>query len=181
MGFYSWECSKSGVSLPYDYEGDIVLVTPKKTYRGTYDGYGRINTKEGLVEILDAVGVDTGIIKKGQDLFDDSWTVKDKEGKEYVMGKDFKRFDEPIKDLKNLMPLFEGRDVNTLLSQKVVTKKKSAYDHIMEEIKLVVGYEYNGILDTFQSLKTSKNCMYQGFFYPEEYKNLPKDYKFHTV
>ena len=177
MGFFSWKCCKTNVSIPYDYKGDIIIITPKKSYRGVYNGYGRINTAEGEINIMPQVGLDTGILKAGEDMWHDGWTVIDKDGKEYSMGKDFKNFAHAIVDRETGEYLFEGKDVNELGRLETVKRKVSLYDKIKKEIRIVVGYSYNGVQDTFDTLKHSEDCPHQGFFYPEEYINFPTDYR----
>lgn len=176
MGFFSWKCSKTKVSIPHDYSGDIILVTPKGAYRGTYDGYGRLSTKEGVINIMPQVGEDTGILKKGEDMMTDAWTVIDKDGREYSLGSDFASFAAPIKDRNNGTEFFEGRDVNALIQSGEVTRKISLFRKIDKEIKIVVGYEFNGVVDTFETLASSESCEYQGFFYPEDFESYPTDY-----
>ena len=54
MGFFSWRCSKSNISIPTMYlnmprkYSEVVLVTPdNRCLRGVYDGYGRIISDSG--------------------------------------------------------------------------------------------------------------------------------------
>lgn len=175
MGFFSWKCSKTGVSIPHDYVEEIILITPKGSYRGLYDGYGGITTEDKRIKILEQVAVDTALIRKAEELWEDGWRVTDTEGNQYDMRRDFEDFGQPIKD-KEGKELFGGKCVNDLLEEGRLVRMDSTYNKVMKEVKLVVGYAYNGITDTFSSLKTAPSCEHQGYFYPEDFKNYPDGY-----
>ena len=62
MGFFSWKCAKSGVSIPNHYNefddkySEVVLVTAdNRKIKGSYDGYGRVNGKEIFTEVARAL------------------------------------------------------------------------------------------------------------------------------
>lgn len=120
MGFFSWKCAKSGISIPSVFNEEIpnkyskvILVTPKnRKIKGIYDGYGRINNRDIFEEIM-------------KDL------IEDKEVKR-IRDKFFKNYEENMK-----------------------------------YIKIVRQDYYNG--EDYSDLTTSKDCEYQGWFYPESY------------
>ena len=55
MGFFSYTCAKTGVSIPNTYtnfDSKVVLVTPdNRKIKGEYDGYGRVGDKNIHVEV----------------------------------------------------------------------------------------------------------------------------------
>ncbi len=175
MGFFSWKCSKTGVSIPHDYRGEVILITPKGSYRGIYDGYGRLRNLDGEINIMPQVGEDMGIIKHDEDMWADGWVVEDKNGTQYIMRVDFEDFGKHIVDSKGA-PLFDGKSVNELVEDGTVKRKVSLYQKIVKEVRIVVGYAYNGVTDTFETLEHSENCPHQGFFYPEDFNSYPTDY-----
>jgi len=125
MGLFSYECSKSEVSIPAYSQVDVdkkysevVLVTPNnRKIKGVYDGYGHIIDEKSDEEY---------------DIFEE--IIRDK-------------YPETEKDLRDLF--FENFNENSKL------------------VKLVRKDQYNK--ETFNELKTSNDCQYQGFFYSDEY------------
>ena len=130
MGLFSFECSKSNVSIPA-YLGDldkryskIVQVTPNnRKIKGVYDGYGRI-----IVEKKD-------------------------------------RFDIFVEIMRDLHP--------ELPEDKLRDKFFENYEENLKYVKIVRQDYYKG--ENYEELDTSKNCEYQGHFYPKEY--IEKHYK----
>lgn len=67
MGFYSWTCSVTKKSIPYNYQGEVVLVLPNdKTIRGHYNGYGCIDGKDVIFEVAKAMNLP---VKERDDCF----------------------------------------------------------------------------------------------------------------
>jgi hypothetical protein len=59
MGFFSWDCKCCGESMKEgnDWMGDVVIVGDDgSVIRGKYDGYGRVESRVGEVEIVEADG-----------------------------------------------------------------------------------------------------------------------------
>lgn len=59
MGFFSWDCRCCGESMKEgrDWMGDVVIVGDDgSVVRGKYDGYGRVESRMGEVEIVEADG-----------------------------------------------------------------------------------------------------------------------------
>jgi len=59
MGFFSWECKCCGESMKEGraWMGDVVIVgDDHSVVRGRYDGYGRVESRMGEVEIVEADG-----------------------------------------------------------------------------------------------------------------------------
>ncbi len=170
MGFYSWECCETGVSIPFNYLEDIVLVLPNdEVIRGTYNGYGVI----GNDDILQRVSEARGTTKPGESVFDDGRFVEDHETKvRYQFGKDFEFYSDPI--IVDGQKLYEGMDVNKLRELKYVSDVPTLYDKTLLYVKLLVHYAYKG--QKYADLKMSENCDCQGFFYDEDYTNFPEDY-----
>lgn len=57
MGFFSSKCSKTRISIPAGNTGlpkeasTVVVVTPKATFEGLYDGYGRVITDTQEIDV----------------------------------------------------------------------------------------------------------------------------------
>lgn len=75
MGFYSYTCAKTNlpimasVSWGDDYSKVVVLGKNGDMFRGTYDGYGRVCTLDGMEVELDDGDILSGKVKLVSGLF----------------------------------------------------------------------------------------------------------------
>jgi len=158
MGFFSWECTKSKLSIPaYPYAGlpkvlsDVVMVLPDDTMiYGTYDGYGNIGNKDIYGLIAPFVTGNPEAVRG--DLF--TSPIISYEGVEYEVSG---RWDQPIAAV--------GISPNEMIDRGA-ERMKTMLEKSHEIIKLVMVQYYLG--ETYNQLEVSENCQYQGYFYPPE-------------
>jgi len=67
-----------------------------------------------------------------------------------------------------------GRFINPEITRDDCFDKEETYNKIMKMIKVVGADEYRLCKPIYEDLETSESCEYQGFFYPEGYKNKLK-------
>ena len=174
MGFHSWNCCETKVSIPFNYMEDIVLVLPTdEVIRGKYDGYGNLITDKGKVFISTTVGRAAGILGPHEGTFDDPRCVEDlKEKVKYAFTKDFENYACPI--IVDGKELYDGLAVNDLTANGTLVGVESNMHKIDKNIKLLVHYAYKG--QKYKDLEVSTCCAHQGFFYTEDFTNFPEDY-----
>jgi hypothetical protein len=166
MGFFSYKCAVSGISIPAREYADlpdacsrIVMVLPDdSTIHGLYDGYGNIWTDHGGVNIHDVLAkfyYNRNDVE-GDQLFNNTKHLTSPDGK---LKKSIDQFnwEEPI-------ALFDGRTLNELNRQG--WKITNAFYLSQDLIKWVRIDHYTG--QTFKELPVSDSCEMQGYFYDED-------------
>lgn len=177
MGFFSWRCAISNKSIPHDYEGKIHLILPNnKKISGYYDGYGDISENSIMHKVCKALNLEG-------EPWDKRGVGCRLTGKKYFFGEDFENYESILKDF--------DLTVNECLRQKLVEDLEGNYEKCMKNVKIVTDYALNNPPNTFkfidikrrlkdlkfEDLSTSPECEYQGFFYPDVFKNFPEDYR----
>lgn len=169
MGFFSFKCSKSNVSIPaYPAArlpieaSQVVLVLPDNTrVQGVYNGYGCVNGVDVYAKLaLHMFGVEN------RDLIWDG-VKRVYKGKKLLGSIKAYMWDEVI-NVSHIVTMEShklngilGKTMNEIASEgyKLVT----TYDHANKLIKIVRADQYAG--ENFEELKTSKCCASQGYFY----------------
>lgn len=170
MGFFSFKCSKSNVSIPaYPYAelpqkaSLVVMVTPEdEVIEGVYDGYGKI----GGVDVYDKIAGSMFGEEDRELIFDSVKTVM--KGKKIIAMINKFNWADKI-EIDNIIEIinpkykaeFVGKSMNEL--SELGFKFKTNFDRANELIKIVRKDKYNG--ESYKELKTSKSCNDQGFFY----------------
>jgi hypothetical protein len=167
MGFHSFKCAKSKLSIPAFPYADlpvqashVVLVLPdNKKVEGVYDGYGCI----GEVQIYDELArILYG--KADRELIWDS-PIKVHKGKKLIATLSKRFWDEPLKEefIKSSIDssLILGKTLNELKASGY--KVETDFEVAERMIKIVRMDHYNG--ETYEELPVSKNCRAQGYFY----------------
>jgi hypothetical protein len=175
MGFFSFKCSKSNISIPaYPDAGlpvgvsTVVMVTPKnRKIEGVYDGYGRIDGHDVYGELAqDLYGKNDRDLIFGKTVFllmDGTIFAEVQKG----------MFNTPIteteivavadSDIKNLVI---GNSLNDLTEKGI--EVRSLYDAAAKMIKIVRKDFYEG--EDYNDLSPSKDDPDQGFFYDAKTK-----------
>lgn len=156
MGFFSWHCAKSKVSIPTPYLdlpsvlSDVVLVLPdNKTIEGMYNGYGEIDGTD-IYEVLAPYHFKRPSTR--EDVFRPIKYITAPNGDKFTISQF--NYAEPLAQ-------FEGRSLNDLKSQGYgITTDFDAVDSM---VKIVRKDMYNG--EKYSELPISKGCRDQGYFY----------------
>ena len=161
MGFFSYKCAKSKISIPacpyalYPVVlSDVVLVLPDNTkIEGIYDGYGRISNVCIFDKLAPFVVQNRNATAK--DIFEQPREITYK-GKSYK----FENWETPLTK--------EGYTANMLM--EMGAKRESSYLNMANKlIKIVRKSEYKG--ESFKQLKVSQSCPAQGYFYSATMRN----------
>lgn len=169
MGFFSFKCSKSNLSIPaYPDAGlpvaasHVVLVTPQnERIEGIYNGYGRV----GDVDVY----AKCALFMFGQEDRDLIWSgpLRIFKGKKLVTSTSKSMWDSPLRsedfvdgDPRAFSDLI-GLTLNEVRQDGHIMR--SNFDEAQKLIKIVRADHYNG--ESYDELKTSKRCPEQGFFY----------------
>jgi hypothetical protein len=168
MGFHSYKCAKSNISIPaYPHAGlpeaasHVILVTPdNEKFVGIYDGYGQVGTAEIYAKIaLHLFGKeDRNLIWDGK--------IEVYKGKKLIAKINKKMWDEPL----NIIDIIEGDTKSLDIIGKTMNelrlldyKLESTFNKAEKLIKIVRFDHYNG--ENFEDLPVSKNDPTQGYFY----------------
>lgn len=170
MGFFSYKCAKSNVSIPAFPHASlpleaskVVMVTPKnRKIMGVYDGYGRIDGHDIFEEIVfDLYG------KRDRELVFGPVKFLMFDGQVFGEVK-MSMYDDPIKEediialkYKEFTPLVVGSTLNEMVDNGIAVK--SLYDSVERMIKIVRQDHYNN--ESYDQLPPSKRDETQGFFY----------------
>lgn len=179
MGFFSYKCAKSDISIPAYPDANlpieaskVVLITPKnRKIFGVYDGYGNIDGNDLYAEIaLDLYG------KKDRDLifndtqfifFDDKIIAEIKKFNfdDKIVASDF----VGVKD-SEIQNVIIGNTMNDLIESGL--KVRDIYDSVNDRmVKIVRQDHYKN--ENFKDLKPSKSDETQGYFYePSDIKKI---------
>jgi len=179
MGFFSFKCAKSNLSIPaYPAAklprawSEVVMVLPdNKFIEGVYDGYGNIDGKDIYAEIANVM-----FGKRDRDLiFNDTKIIKKFD--EYVGTIKKFNWDEPltrediIGPLDDMNKLLIGSSMNDI--QDAGFEFSNTFKEANKMIKIVRLDIYNG--ESFDELETSKSDPTQGYFYePSDIAKLKK-------
>lgn len=184
MGFFSYLCSKSNTSIPADCvePTEVVAFMPDgKVLKGVYDGYGRVGGQDYTHAIYDLMQTDRWTVslnaqeskirpRPGYDDFLYEFRVKLtpppdlKQFSEYLITEDYV-FNDKSLTIQEAFAQKEG-----------FIRRNAAYEAGNEYIKIIKAEHYNPETDNKDSIKASKSCPYQGYFYDEGYDwNLPDD------
>lgn len=176
MGFSSWRCALSNKSIPHDYNGIIHLILPNNDkVSGYYDGYGRVGDVSILEKVCETLELEGG-----------PWANRGvecvKTGKKYLFQIDFNNYESVLDDF--------SLTVNECLRKNLVIDIKDNFQICMDNIKIITDHALKNPPNSvkfvigernlkdlkFESLPTSPNCEYQGYFYPEDFNDFPEDY-----
>lgn len=155
MGFFSWNCSLSDTSIPAPYDLDATLKKHNRVMlflangdyiTGNYDGYGRIDSNYGLIDIFAVssfikTAVDNHLKVNMMDYIKECFN-------DYNENPKFDHFNSKgIKDsLDGSLPI------------KIVKEM-----YFLKQPKCSVGYS---------TLEPSTICQFQGYFYDNIYLNV---------
>jgi hypothetical protein len=167
MGFFSFKCAKSKLSIPAfpyaklpEQASHVVLVLPdNKKVKGIYDGYGKIDGIDLYDEMARIIfgTADRELIWNGIN--------RVYSGKKLIATIQKGMWDEPLKAeniISSTQPdLIIGVTMNDLKAAKF--KLESDFDRAENMVKMVRMDHYNG--ETYDELPVSKNCRAQGYFY----------------
>ena len=177
MGFFSFKCSKSKLSIPaFPHAGvekslsEVVMVLPDNSIiEGTYDGYGNIcHYEKGTREVYDEVA-NIMFGEYDRDLvFSTEKRLKDKNGTLVLKLNKF-NYAEPLEE-KNIIYAKNSVDLHNVLGKSMNELKddyefETNFELAQQYIKIVRKDFYNG--ETFEQLEPSEDCEHQGFFYDE--------------
>lgn len=192
MGFSSFKCSKSKLSIPsYPYAelpieaSNVVMILPDDNQiQGIYDGYGRIGViniyellEQFLPESLQGNGKEiyfngelVGFTSVG--MYDHKFKGEYvPEGSKFLTCADMLRtMDISLETYRKHWEVVEGKSMNEL--KKLGYVFKSGFNQMMKLLKVVRSDQYQG--ETFQDLETSESCKNQGFFYGADIRETIK-------
>lgn len=170
MGFFSFNCSKSGVSIPaFPHSGfnptysHVVMVMPDDSkIEGIYDGYGNIGNHDIYEEIANFLyGVPHRDIIFNQ-------VKRIYEGDIYLGTIKLFNYGRPIEQKHIIDAGYPGKLLGNSLSDLQTSGHRIETNFKLAQnlIKIVRKDHYNG--ESFEDLKVSESCEFQGYFYDQE-------------